>query len=90
VDAWHPGRFLSPIFSGTANLNLFDLYTLSLTSDNAHNVRAQLVFGLSGSPFFDLQFLNSMGLPFDPASPGALDAIEKRHCSCIQRRSLAG
>jgi hypothetical protein len=71
-----PGAIPDPDLFWNSNLNLFDLYSLFLTSDNAHNVRAQLVFGLSGSPFFDLQFLNSMGLPFDPASPGALDAIE--------------
>jgi hypothetical protein len=71
-----PGAIPDPELFWDSNLSLFDLYTLFLTSDTAHNVQAQLVFGLSGNTFFDLQFLNSMGLPFDPTDPGAVNAIQ--------------
>ena len=71
-----PGATPDPELFWNSNSSLFDLYTLFLTSDTAHNVQAQLVFGSAGNAFFDLQFLNSMGLSFDPTDHGAIDAIE--------------
>jgi hypothetical protein len=70
-----PGLIAEPGAFWDSPSGLIDLFTLSLVSDAAHNITAELSFG-AGNSNFTLDFRTQSDVIFDPNDAVAVDLIE--------------
>lgn len=69
-----PGVLSDPDTFWSAPEGAIDLYSVRISADNTMNISVDLEFGQSTSQFA-LDFKDSMGNPFDPMDPQAVDLI---------------